>query len=158
MNISSVAVVGIEFDIASPNVENENMRVSHERAIQATLDVFCQYLWDRLNSQQMQMQGMHERQKSSESVMSSESSGDGSVHNVQSLKRAQSRPMLSTSQFVSVGDGRLASAAVIPSLRMDDDTTAVLRDFDEGTPKAFAINIDDVDGNVSEMEGFANGQ
>merc|ERR1712154_722972 len=50
LNISSVAIVGIEYDIAAPPSKGDNnMRVSHELALHATLDIFCQYLWDRIS-------------------------------------------------------------------------------------------------------------
>ena len=49
LNISSVAIVGIEYDIAAPSKGGNNMRVSHNLALQATLDIFCQYLWDRIS-------------------------------------------------------------------------------------------------------------
>ena len=49
LSISCVAIVGIEYDIAAPSKNNQGMRVSHNTAIQATLDIFCQYLWDRIN-------------------------------------------------------------------------------------------------------------
>ena len=47
LNVSGVAIVGIEYDIAAPS--SDSMRVSHAKALQATLDVFCQYLWDRVS-------------------------------------------------------------------------------------------------------------
>merc|ERR1712154_444327 len=50
LNISSVAIVGIEYDIAAPpSKSDKNMRVSHELALHATMDIFCQYLWDRIS-------------------------------------------------------------------------------------------------------------
>merc|ERR1712113_1174072 len=49
LNISGVAIVGIEYDIAAPSTSGDTMRVSHGKALQATLDVFCQYLWDRVS-------------------------------------------------------------------------------------------------------------
>lgn len=49
LSISCVAIVGIEYDIAAPSKNNQGMRVSHNTALQATLDIFCQYLWDRIS-------------------------------------------------------------------------------------------------------------
>jgi len=50
LSISSVAIIGIEYDIAAPS--KDSMRVTHNSALQATLDVVCQYLWDRIKKTQ----------------------------------------------------------------------------------------------------------
>ena len=55
LSISAVTIVGIEYDIAAPSKKDSgNMRVSHQTALQATLDIFCQYLWDRISQDQQQ--------------------------------------------------------------------------------------------------------
>eukprot|EP01084_Bolivina_argentea_P126032 223224_1 len=64
LNISCVAIVGIEYDIAAPSKSEDSMRVTHDRALEATMDVFCQYLWDRI-SQDLQIKNM-KRNKSQE--------------------------------------------------------------------------------------------
>jgi len=49
LNVSGCVIVGVEYDIV--DMSGDKMRVSRERALQATLDVCCQYLWDRLSQE-----------------------------------------------------------------------------------------------------------
>ena len=156
LNISGVAIVGIEYDIAAPSTSGDTMRVSHGKALQATLDVFCQYLWDRIShdtaSMKQQAQSVKVKVRSGSGRVQSnggyvnEAQDEDGVHEAEMAAMAQANSYPNGNHLSVQPDRQFVQSPMNLSPRGDEE------EEDELTPVA-AFNPDLISPIANDNEG-----